>query len=65
MLPPTEYNLLGIKIAANVQLKKTRLRLTTKVDNVLNAAYRYYLNRQRYFANDLGVSFTFGVSFYF
>lgn len=65
VLPPTEYNLLGIKIAADVQLKKTRLRLTTKVDNVLNVAYRYYLNRQRYFANELGVSFTFGVSFYF
>ena len=65
VLPPAGYNLLGIKIASDVQLKKTRFRLTTKVDNVLNVAYRHYLNRQRYFANDLGVSFTFGVSFYF
>ena len=65
VLPPTGYNLLGIKIATDVQLKKTRLRLTTKVDNALNVAYRDYLNRQRYFANDLGVNVTFGISLKF
>ncbi|MFT6844033.1 MAG: iron complex outermembrane receptor protein [Flavobacteriales bacterium] len=65
VLPPNGYNLLGIKIATDLQLKKTRLRLTTKVDNVLNVAYRDYLNRQRYFANDLGVNITCGVSLKF
>ena len=65
VLPPTGYNLLGIKIATDVQLKKTSLRLTTKVDNAINVAYRDYLNRQRYFANDLGVNVTFGVSLKF
>jgi iron complex outermembrane receptor protein len=65
VLPPAGYNLVGIKIATNVQLKKTRLRLTTKVDNALNVAYRDYLNRQRYFANDLGVNVTLGVSLKF
>jgi len=65
VLPPGGYNLLGVKIATDVQLKKTRLRLTTKVDNVLNVVYRDYLNRQRYFANDLGVNITFGVSLKF
>ncbi len=65
VLPPTGYNLLGIKIATDVQLKKTRLRLTVKADNVLNLSYRNYLNRQRYFANDLGINVTFGCSLKF
>ena len=65
VLPPNGYNLLGLKIATNIQFKETRLRLTTKVDNILNVAYRDYLNRQRYFANDLGINVTFGISLNF
>ena len=65
VLPPDGYNLLGVKIATDVRLKKHRLRITTKVDNLLNVAYRDYLNRQRYFANDLGINVTLGVSLKF
>ena len=63
--PPEAYNLLGLKMATDVQLKKHRLRITTKVDNLLNVAYRDYLNRQRYFADDLGINVTLGVSLKF
>ena len=65
VLPPDAYNLIGIKMATDVRLKKHRLRITTKVDNLLNVAYRDYLNRQRYFANDLGINITLGVSLRF
>ncbi len=65
VLPPDGYNLFGMKIATNIQLKKTRLRLTAKIDNILNITYRDYLNRQRYFANDLGINATLGISLKF
>ncbi len=65
VLPPNGYNLVGIKMATDVRLKKHRLRITTKVDNLLNVAYRNYLNRQKYFANDLGINVTFGISLKF
>jgi len=61
VVPPNGYNLLGMKLATNIHLKKVRLRLTTKIDNLLNVAYRDYLNRQRYFANDLGINATIGL----
>lgn len=65
VLAPNGYNLLGLKLATDIKFKNNRLRLTSKVDNILNVAYRDYLNRQRYFANDLGISVTFGASFNF
>ncbi len=62
---PDAYYLLGVKVASDIQLNKTRLRFTAKVDNLLNVAYRDYLNRQRYFADDLGINATFGISLKF
>ena len=62
---PDGYTLLGLSFASEIQLGKNRLRLTGKVDNLLNIAYRDYLNRQRYFANDLGIDISFGASLKF
>ena len=58
--PPPGYNLLGAKISANISSSKVGYRLFVQVENMLNASYRDYLNRQRYFADDLGISFTLG-----
>lgn len=60
--PPKAYNLLGIQIATDVQFKTTRLRAFAKVDNLLNVSYRDYLNRQRYFADDMGINITVGAN---
>ena len=65
VLPPQGYNLLGLKIATDIQLSKTRLRFTVKADNLLNVVYRDYLNRQRYFADDLGINISLGVGLKF
>lgn len=62
---PAAYNLIGISAATNVQWRKTRLHLFVKADNLLNTVYRDYLNRQRYFANDLGINIRFGSSLKF
>jgi len=58
---PDSYNLLGFKISTNVYYPDYSLRIYGKVDNLLNTSYRDYLNRQRYFSDDLGRSVTVGV----
>ena len=62
---PDAYNLLGMTVSSDLQLQRVRLRFIAKVDNILNTNYRDYLNRQRYFADDLGInaSFTINVKF--
>ena len=62
---PSGYHLLGAKISTNIVLRKYKLRTFLKVDNILNIAYRDYLNRTRYFADDLGLSFVAGLNFKF
>lgn len=63
--PPPGYSLLGVKVSASKQLTKFRLDLYARGENLLNVAYRDYLNRLRYFADDLGVNVTVGVNMVF
>ena len=65
VLPPDAYNLLGAATSGDIQLNKVGLRMFIRANNLLNVAYRDYLNRQRYFSNDLGRSVTAGVSLKF
>lgn len=64
-LPPNGYNLIGLRVSTNIQGQKTQLRIFGKVDNLLNVEYRNYLNRQRYFADDLGINIVLGVKLEF
>ena len=54
MLPPDAYFLSSIEFQTQVLIKKNNLKAIIKVDNVFDATYRDYLNRLRYFANDIG-----------
>lgn len=63
--PPPTYHLLGLKFSTNVMSSNYKIRCFVKADNLLNVAYRDYLNRQRYFADDLGLSITFGINYKF
>lgn len=58
--PPKAYTLLNAKIGGDFKFKNTLNQLYIKAENVLNTTYRDYLNRQRYFANDLGINIVFG-----
>lgn len=58
--PPDAYNLLGLNISSNLNFKNNKIRFFINSSNLLNTSYRDYLNRQRYFADDLGRSITFG-----
>lgn len=63
--PPSAYNLVGIKYSTKVDFEKTNLKLYIKVDNLFNVEYRDYLNRQRYFADDLGRNIVIGANWKF
>ncbi len=53
--PPPAYHLLHFKSDITLPLsKKNKLNIGVTVFNVFNISYREYLNRLRYFADDLG-----------
>lgn len=60
--PPSAYNLVGLKLSTDLILPKYKIRSFVKAENLLNVRYRDYLNRQRYFADDLGFGLTLGVN---
>ncbi len=64
-LPPAAYNLIGLRVSTNIQGQKTQLRMFAKADNLLNVEYRNYLNRQRYFADDMGINIILGLKMEF
>lgn len=65
LAPPPLYNLLGTKLSAERQIGKNRCHIFIKGDNLFNIAYRDYLNRQRYFADDLGINISVGLGLKF
>ena len=64
-LPPSTYNLVGIKVSTNLIFPNQKIRIFAKATNLLNVKYRDYLNRQRYFSDDLGISVTTGINLKF
>lgn len=63
--PPAAYHLLGLRVSTDLVFSSYQLRVFVRADNVLNTAYRDYLNRLRYFADDLGRSIVAGANFKF
>jgi iron complex outermembrane receptor protein len=62
---PSSYFLLGLQAASSYQMKKTSLKLSLRAENLLNTSYRDYLNRLRYFANEMGINITGGINYTF
>jgi iron complex outermembrane receptor protein len=64
--PPAGYGLVGVQAGARWALKKGHMLLVqTGADNLLNKAYRDYMNRFRYFADDTGRNIFASVSYEF
>jgi len=55
----------GLKASAERQIANNRWHFFVKADNLFNVAYREYLNRQRYFADDLGINISIGLGLKF
>lgn len=62
---PAAYYLLGLEAATDVQWNKTGIHLYTRISNALNTQYRDYLNRQRYFADAVGLNVSVGATMTF
>ncbi len=59
--PPVAYGLLTAEVGADFSFGKQRLNISLTATNLLNAAYRDYLDRFRYFANSQGRNITLRV----
>lgn len=51
---PKGYTLLNAAVGGKIRIKKTSLTWQLEADNILNTTYRNYLNRWRYYADELG-----------
>jgi len=54
LAPPAAYFLLGLNVATKIPLAEGGLQFSINVENVLNTRYRDYLNRLRYFSDEVG-----------
>ena len=62
---PDGYFLLGASLSSSFSWKETSFKCSLNAENMLNTTYRDYLNRQRYFANDLGWNLSVRVNYLF
>ena len=62
---PESYFLLGLQSSTNINIDEMALRLFIRVENVLNLSYRDYLDRLRYYADNMGINATIGLRFIF
>ena len=64
--PPNAYHLLNFNSTLDFKIRENKdISLTFGIMNLLNKKYRNYLNRLRYYSNDLGRSFIFGANYKF
>ena len=56
--PPGGYTLFHIDAGATMPFAKKEMKVGLSVRNILNASYRDYLNRFRYFGDDVGRDFS-------
>jgi iron complex outermembrane receptor protein len=63
--PPPGYTLLGIDAGARIPLRRKSLMIGCSLSNLLNTAYRDYLNRFRYYADEPGRNITIRFQFQF
>ena len=57
--PPNAYNLLSAGMGLGIPIaKKQKLIVNFKIKNLLNTTYRDYLNRFRYYADEMGRNYT-------
>ncbi|MDX1409834.1 MAG: hypothetical protein R3330_16910, partial [Saprospiraceae bacterium] len=64
-LPPGAYFLLGASAGITIPLDDAHLELSLAIENALNTSYRNYLNRLRYFADELGMNVRMRAHYHF
>jgi len=62
--PPPAYNLMHFQSEVTLPIfKQSSLNIRFSVDNILNTNYRNYLNRLRFFADEMGRNFRLQIQF--
>lgn len=61
MPPPDAYFLIGFNAGIQRYYSKMILGLNLRIENMLNTSYRDYLNRMRYYADEVGINVQLGV----
>ncbi len=56
--PPKGYFLMNLDMGASFSVKKQLVSINLSINNLANTVYRDYLNRFRYYSNELGRNFT-------
>ncbi len=64
-VPPSSYQTLFASIGASTTFLKRALDISLSAENILNNTYRSYLNRQRYFADEMGFNFLIKIKYQF
>jgi len=62
---PDAYLLWGAAAETSIRLKQHQLTLSVSLENAFNTVYRDYLNRLRYFSDDMGRSITVALNYKF
>ena len=62
---PADYFLLGFNASTSFSFEHSTLKISISGDNVLNKRYRDYLNRLRYFSDEVGVNLALRVGWIF
>lgn len=63
---PNQYFLLDTQIGATANInEKHKIIFSIHFDNLLNTTYRDYLNRLRYFTDEMGFNATFRLNYFF
>ncbi len=65
MPAPDAYFLLGAELNTSYHLGKNTLDFGLRIENMLNTVYRDYLNRLRYFADDIGINVSLRATYNF
>jgi iron complex outermembrane recepter protein len=66
LLPaPRSYSLFNAGISAKQKINKVDFLYSIQGENIFNTAYRNYLNRLRYFSDDLGRNLIFKIQLIF
>lgn len=60
--PPAGYALLNLSVGAKLNQKSGPIAISLSVNNALNQRYRDYMNRYRYFADEIGRNFMIQLS---
>lgn len=62
---PDGYSLLNAKVGFKLPIREHALSVTLTGENLLNTSYRNYMNRLRYYADDIGSNFILRISYNF